>query len=43
VQLQTPETVQIESHGQVDLREFGGTQMAYLTVLSLVVEARRWS
>lgn len=43
VQLRTPETVQIDSHGQVDLRHFGGTQMAYLTVLSLTVEARRWS
>lgn len=42
VQLQTPETVQIEAHGPVDLRQAGGTQMVYLTVLSLAVEARRW-
>lgn len=44
VQLETPETVKIDSHGQVDLRQGdGATQMVYLTVLSMMAEARRWS
>lgn len=42
VQLRTPETVQIESHGPEEIRGTDGSQMVYLTVLSLRVEARRW-
>jgi hypothetical protein len=42
-QLYTPETVQIDSHGQESIRSASGDQMVYLTVLSLQVEARRWA
>lgn len=43
VQLFTPETVQIDSHGKVNIRGTEGEQMIFQTVLSLAVEARRWS
>lgn len=42
-QLRTPETCSIESHGQYDLRGTEGSQMVYQTILSLSVEARRFS
>lgn len=43
VQLETPETAQIVSHGPDRIRDGEqGEQMVFLTVLSLVVEARRW-
>lgn len=43
VQLETPETVQLVSHGPEMIRDGeAGEQLVYLTVLQLVVEARRW-
>jgi hypothetical protein len=42
-QLYTPETVQIDSHGPDSIKSASGDQMVYVTVLSLQVEARRWS
>jgi hypothetical protein len=42
-QLYTPETVQIDSHGPEEINGTEGPQMVYKTVLSLQVEARRWS
>ncbi len=43
VQLFTPETVQIESHGRAPISGAEGGQMVWQTVLSLQIEARRWS
>lgn len=42
-QLYTPETVEIDSHGQESIRSASGDQLVYLTILSLQVEARRWA
>jgi len=42
-QLYTPETVQVDSHGPEEINGTSGPQMVYKTVLSLQVEARRWS
>lgn len=41
--LDTPETVQVDSHGKVPIAGTEGTQMVFQTSLSLSVEARRWS
>lgn len=43
VQLFTPETVSIESHGRAAISGAEGGQMVWQTVLSLQIEARRWS
>lgn len=42
VQIITPETVQLVSHGQESIRGTEGEQLLYLTVLRLTVESRRW-
>lgn len=41
--LDTPETVQIDSHGKIPIQATEGAQMLFQTTLSLAVEARRWS
>jgi hypothetical protein len=38
----TPETVQLESHGRRTISGTEGPQMLYESILSLEVEARRW-
>lgn len=44
VQLETPETVDIVSHGPESIRDGeAGEQMVYLTILRLTAEARRWA
>lgn len=42
VQLRTPETVAIDSHGPTSIQGPEGGQLVYQTMLSLSVEARRW-